>query len=88
MRKLKIELMNNIEIYELGVQRMLSVTENAIEEFSMSGEYSDLSDMFDQGEDVVLSVGDFLNSEDQKVQNMIRVLNCLRDIQDSFRIGY
>lgn len=83
-------MMTNKEIYEIGISKVHSLLANTIEGFSdlviqlsMTGEFSDVNDLFKEGEDLVLSVGDFLNSTDENVQGMITILNCLRDLQDS-----
>lgn len=82
--------MTNHEIYQEGIEKAHVLISNSIEEFSdlviqlgMSGEFAEASDLFAYGDDVVLSVGDFLNADDQRVQEMIKILNCLRDAQDS-----
>ncbi|RZK39901.1 MAG: hypothetical protein EOO90_17145 [Pedobacter sp.] len=82
--------MENKEIYEIASNRARILIENSIEEFSelviqlaMSGEFSDVSDLFKEGEEVIFSVGDFLNSSDIQIQSMIKILNSLRDVQDS-----
>lgn len=83
-------MMTNKEIYEIGINKANSLLINTIEGFSdlviqlsMAGEFSDVNALFKEGEDLVLSVGDFLNSTDENVQGMITILNSLRDLQDS-----
>lgn len=53
-------------------------------QLSMSGEFSDIDNLFNEGDEVILSVKDFLHSSDSRVQNLIRILNCLHDWQESF----
>lgn len=84
-------MMNNCEIYNDGLKQAFLITESLLEEFSdlviqlsMSGEFSNISDLFEEGQDLNLSVGDFINSNDVKVQGMIKILNSLRDFQDMF----
>lgn len=50
----------------------------------MSGEFSDIDDLFDEGDEIVFSVKDFLNSNDERVKEIIKMLNILRDAQQLF----
>ncbi|MDQ1140109.1 hypothetical protein [Pedobacter agri] len=81
--------MKHADIYDKALTDAYIIIENSIEEFSdlviklsMSGEYAQISNLFEVGESVVLSVGDFLSSNDENVQSIIKILNCLRDFQD------
>lgn len=82
-------LPTNKEIYDSGISRAKKLTITAIEEFSdlvvqlsMANEFSDINALFNDGEELNLSVGDFINTTDLNVQSMIVILNKLRDFQD------
>jgi hypothetical protein len=86
-------LPTNKEIYDSGIRRAEQITITAIEEFSdlviklsMANEFSDVSDSFDEGTCLNLSVGDFIHTTDANVQGMIMILNKLRDFQDLLNI--
>ncbi|WP_316804489.1 hypothetical protein [Pedobacter nototheniae] len=79
------------EIYASAVIKADELIANTIGDFSdlviqlsMSGEFSDIDDLFDEGDEVILSVKDFLHSSDERVENLIKILNCLRNVQNSF----
>lgn len=81
--------MENKEIYELASGKAKILIEDSIEQFSelviqlaLSGEFSDVSDLFKEGEEVVFSVGDFLKSNNVQIQSLIKILNSLRDVQN------
>ncbi|WP_029277835.1 hypothetical protein [Pedobacter borealis] len=83
--------MLHTEIYASTVVETKQSIFNAIEEFSdlviqlsMSGEFSDIDDLFDEGDEIVFSVKDFLHSNDERVKEIIKVLNVLRDAQQLF----
>lgn len=83
--------MTHKDIYCANAIRANNFIQNSIEEFSdlviqlsMSGEFSEIDDLFDVGDEVVLSVKDFLHSNDERVKEIIKVLNVLRDAQQSF----
>lgn len=82
-------LPTNKEIYDSGINRAKAVTITAIDKFSdlvvqlgMANEFSEVSDAFDEGTCLNLSVGDFIHTTDANVQGMIVILNKLRDFQD------
>ena len=83
--------MIHTEIYASAVVEADELIASTIEDISdlviqlsMSGEFSDIDDLFEEGDEIILSVKDFLSSNDSRVQNLIRILNCLRDWQESF----
>ncbi|RZK39767.1 MAG: hypothetical protein EOO90_17475 [Pedobacter sp.] len=82
-------LPTNKEIYDSGINRAEELIITAIEDFSnlvvqlsMANEFSDVNDLFNDGEELSLSVGDFINTSDLNVQSIIAILNKLRDFQD------
>lgn len=83
--------MNNIESYDDALMEASLLISTSIEEFSdlvvkmsLSGEYAEISDLFNEGDDVMFSVGDFLKTSDKRVAGIIKLLNCLRDVQEAF----
>jgi|GEM_PF-2647680 len=84
--------MTQKDIYSSTTIKVSNFIENSIEELSdfviqlsMSGEFSDINELFNDGEDIVLSVADFLNTSDTKVQRLIKVLISLKDAEKTFR---
>lgn len=82
-------LPTNKEIYDSGICKANRLTLKAINDFSglvvqlsMANEFSDVSALFNEGEELSLSVGDFINTTDSNVQSLIVILNKLRDFQD------
>ncbi len=83
--------MTHSDIYTIAVLKAQELVTNTIEEFSdlviqlsMSGEFADVDDLFNEGDEVILSVNDFLHSSDVRVQTIIKLLNSLRDARQMF----
>ena len=82
-------LPTNREVYDSAISRANALTLSTIEELSdlvvqlsMANEFSDVNALFNEGEELSLSVGDFINTSDSNVQSIIVILNTLRDFQD------
>lgn len=85
--------MTQKDIYSATTIRANNYIENSIEEFSdfviqlsMSGQFSDIDNLFSEGDDVVLSVADFIHTSDPKVQSLIKALISLKDAQQAFQL--
>ena len=81
--------MTHYEIYENALSNRKILIDETIEQFSdilvnlaMSGEYSDINDLFDDGDEIVFDVGDFIKSTDQNIIDIVGILNCLHTVQD------
>lgn len=82
-------LPTNREVYDFAIRRANPLTLSTFEELSdlvvqlsMANEFSDVNALFNEGEELSLSAGDFINTTDSNVQSIIVILNKLRDFQD------
>lgn len=83
--------MTHSDIYVSTARRANDFIKDSIEEFSdfviqlsMSGQFSDIDELFYEGEDVVLSVADFIHTSDPKVRSLITALISLKEAQQAF----
>lgn len=83
--------MIHTEIYASAVVEVNELISTTIEDFSdlviklsMSGEFADVDDLFDEGDEVILSANDFIHTSDVRVQTIIKLMHGLRDARQMF----